>query len=110
MEKNKIELLKDILNDSYIDSSYEGPLVHIYNKMKKSILHELIKEELLYVLQENAKVDPTVEHAKSFIVDTLKLNSKQNLFDSFMKKNNIKESELSTFVELVVKEITKSYL
>ena len=77
--------------------------------MKQSIIKNLIKEEIKNLLKEE-KQDPTQQHVQEFISQVLKLGSKQNIFDSFMTSNNIKEDELSTFIEMVVDEIKKTYL
>jgi hypothetical protein len=47
--------------------------------------------------------------AGNFISDVLKLGSRQNLFDSYMKKNGIKPDELSTFVNQVIDKLDKDW-
>ncbi len=47
--------------------------------------------------------------AGNFISDVLKLGSRQNLFDSYMKKNGIKPDELSTFVNQVIDKLDKNW-
>ena len=47
--------------------------------------------------------------ASNFIEDVLKLGSKQNLFDSYIKKNGIKPDELSDLVNRVIDELNKKW-
>ena len=44
---------------------------------------------------------PTTQDADSFLTGVLKLGSKENLFDAFMKKGGIGPDELSVFVDMV---------
>ena len=44
---------------------------------------------------------PTTQDADSFLTRVLKLGSKENLFDAFMKKEGICPDELSIFVDMV---------
>lgn len=69
--------------------------------MKKSLLKQLIREEL-----KNSS-PPTQDDAKEFITQILKVGTKQNLFDSFLKRKKINSSELSTFVKMVADELKK---
>lgn len=48
---------------------------------------------------------PTDDDADQFISDVLKLGSRTNLFDSFMKKKNLNPNDLSTFVQMVADQI-----
>ena len=54
--------------------------------------------------------DSLEDHADKFISDVLKMGTKKNLFDVYMKKNNIHESKLSEFVENVISKMRKDYL
>jgi hypothetical protein len=47
--------------------------------------------------------------ASNFISDILKLGSKQNLFDAYIKKNGIEPSELSTLVNQVIDALDKKW-
>ena len=48
--------------------------------------------------------------AKLFCKEVLKLGSKENIFDEYMKKHNIPAEELSTFMQKVVENIQKNYI
>jgi nucleoid DNA-binding protein len=69
--------------------------------MKKSELRQIIREEL-----KNSS-SPTQSDVKEFITQVLKVGTKQNLFDSFLKRKNINSNELSTFVKMVADELKK---
>ena len=47
--------------------------------------------------------------AKDFVTEVLKLGSKQNLFDSYIKKNGIKPDQLSDLVNQVIDELNKNW-
>lgn len=57
--------------------------------------------------QINESRNPNPADADDFITEVLKLGSKNNLFDSFMKKKGLNPNELSTFVEMVNTELKK---
>jgi hypothetical protein len=57
--------------------------------------------------KELRKVEPS--DANNFINDVLKLGSKQNLFDTFMKKNGISPDELSVLVNQVIDTLDKKW-
>jgi hypothetical protein len=57
--------------------------------------------------KELRKVEPS--DANDFINDVLKLGSKQNLFDTFMKKNGISPDELSVLVNQVIDTLDKKW-
>lgn len=57
--------------------------------------------------KELRKVEPS--DANDFINDVLKLGSKQNLFDTFMKKNGIDPDELSVLVNQVIDTLDKKW-
>ena len=57
--------------------------------------------------KELRKVEPS--DANDFINDVLKLGSKQNLFDTFMKKNGISPDELSALVNQVIDILDKKW-
>jgi hypothetical protein len=48
---------------------------------------------------------PNTTDADQFISEVLKLGSRSNLFDSFMKKKSLDPNELSTFVQMVADQI-----
>lgn len=77
-------------------------------KIKKSQLKEIIREELSNVtLNEVNFREVTERDAKDFISDVLKLGSKANIFDVYMKKNKINPDDLFKLVTLVGKELLK---
>jgi hypothetical protein len=47
--------------------------------------------------------------AGNFISDVLKLGSRQNLFDAYMKKNDINPDELSTLINQVIDTLDKKW-
>lgn len=57
-----------------------------------------------YNLKEN-KLKPSKENVQEFIYDILKLGSKKNLFDTFLKRKKLNPDELSTFVKMVADEL-----
>ena len=77
--------------------------------MKTSELKALIKEEIKGVLSEAEKAKPTDQHVSDFISDVLKLGSKQNIFDTFIRKNNIDPNELSTFISMVANKLKEKW-
>ena len=65
-----------------------------------------------YMNIDEGKRLPTTRDAERFILSVLKLGSKENLFDSFMKKEGISPDELSIFVDMVgdrLKEYVNSF-
>lgn len=48
--------------------------------------------------------------AAEFITQVLKLGSKDNLFDAFMKKKGMNADEMSALVKMVATEIEKKWL
>jgi hypothetical protein len=54
---------------------------------------------------EALKTSVTEQDADKFIADVLKLGSKSNLFDNFLKKEKISPDELSILVSLVGKRL-----
>jgi hypothetical protein len=48
---------------------------------------------------------PSTADADQFIGEVLKLGSRSNLFDAFMKKRSLDPNELSTFVQMVADQI-----
>jgi demethoxyubiquinone hydroxylase (CLK1/Coq7/Cat5 family) len=71
--------------------------------MKKSELRQLIREE---IEKETSHLD---SHADTFIRDVLKLGSKNNIFDSYLNRKNIRPELLSDFVYIVAKKILNSW-
>jgi hypothetical protein len=53
--------------------------------------------------------DLETSDAKDFVTDVLKLGSKQNLFDAYIKKNGIKPDQLSDLVNQVIDELNKNW-
>lgn len=66
--------------------------------MKKSELRNIIKEEI-----------SINNHAKKFVTDVLKLGSKANIFDIYIKKNKMNPSDLSDFVAAVANELKDNW-
>jgi hypothetical protein len=58
-------------------------------------------------IKENIFREADEKDAKLFISSVLKLGSRDNIFDKFMKKNKIRSDELITLVNLVGKELSK---
>lgn len=76
-------------------------------KLTKSKLKEIIKEELKSV---NEARTVTKMDADNFISDVLKLGSKNNLFDSFMKREGISQDQLFSLVSLVTDQLKNKWL
>lgn len=55
-------------------------------------------------LDESSRI-PNASDADKFISEILKMGSRDNLFDRWMKKSGIDSNELSTFVQLVADQI-----
>jgi hypothetical protein len=54
-----------------------------------------------YMNIDEGKRLPTTRDADNFLTRVLKLGSKENLFDAFMKKEGIGPDELGVFVDMV---------
>ena len=54
-----------------------------------------------YMNIDEGKRLPTAGDADKFLTTALKLGSRENLFDAFMKKEGISPDELSAFVDMV---------
>jgi len=52
----------------------------------------------------------TSKQADAFIADVLKLGSKDNLFDKFLKKEGYSPDEVSTLMSIVVDRIREKWL
>lgn len=76
-------------------------------KLTKKQLKEIIREELNSIT-ENKNV--TKMDADKFISDVLKLGSKNNLFDTFMKREGISSDQLFSLVSLVVEQLKTKWL
>jgi len=74
--------------------------------MKVSELRQLIREEVGGVLTENI---PSERDADMFISQVLKLGSKDNLFDKYMKGKKINPDELSTLIGLVADRLKSKW-
>ena len=62
---------------------------------------------------EGTKVYPREQYsneAYEFVKDVLKLGSRDNLFDKFMKKKQIPSDDLADFMAQVISEIQYLYL
>ena len=77
--------------------------------MKKSELRKIIKEEIEKEVNNSNNGDLEY-HANKFISGVLKMGTKKNIFDEFMRKNKIHESKLSEFVGIVISKIEGKYL
>lgn len=82
---------------------------HKSKNIVESKLKEIIKQELNTIVKES-NVRITTMHADKFISEVLKLGTRGNLFDVFMKKEGIPSNDLSDFVELVVNQIKTKWL
>ena len=76
-------------------------------KLTKKQLKEIIRDEL-NTITENKNV--TKMDADKFISDVLKLGSKNNLFDAFMKREGISSDQLFSLVSLVVEQLKTKWL
>ena len=74
--------------------------------MKLNELRQLIREEAKGVINENI---PSERDADMFISQVLKLGSKDNLFDKYMKSKKINPDELSTLVGLVADRLKSKW-
>lgn len=74
--------------------------------MKLHELKQLIREEVRGVINENI---PSERDADMFISQVLKLGSKDNLFDKYMKSKKINPDELSTLVGLVADRLKSKW-
>jgi len=75
--------------------------------MKLQELRQLIREEAKGVINEKI---PSERDADMFISQVLKLGSKDNLFDKYMKSKKINPDELSTLVGLVADRLKSKWL
>ena len=73
--------------------------------MKKSELRQLIREELT----DNGKHGELESKANEFIRNVLKLGSKQNIFDIFLRKNKMNPDDLSEFTYTVANTILSKW-
>lgn len=79
--------------------------------MKSGNLKQLITEEVRKAIAEQT---PNMKHefekpARDFIINVLKFGSKRNVFDVYMKKNNMNESDLTAFVAYVANKIIEDW-
>lgn len=71
--------------------------------MKRSELTRIINEELARI---NEKSNVEIESAaKTFIVDVLKLGTRNNIFDMFINKHKLNRDILSDLVSEVGKQL-----
>jgi hypothetical protein len=78
-------------------------------KLNKSELREIIREELNQIEEVDLRSNVTTSDADKFILDVLRLGTKNNLFDMWMRKNKISPNELSTLVGLVTTQLRKNW-
>jgi hypothetical protein len=74
--------------------------------MKLQELRQMIREEVRGVINENI---PSERDADMFISQVLKLGSKDNLFDKYMKSKKINPDELSTLIGLVADRLKSKW-
>ena len=74
--------------------------------MKLQELRQMIREEVRGVINENI---PSERDADMFISQVLKLGSKDNLFDKYMKSKKINPDELLTLVGLVADRLKSKW-
>lgn len=58
-----------------------------------------------FIMEENNKKYDL--HAKNFISNVLKLGTKENIFDEYLKKQGLNTTDLSLFVNAVINELEK---
>lgn len=69
----------------------------------KTDLTKLIKR----VIKEETSINPSNSLAHDFVINVLKVGSKENVFDAYLAQNNVNPEELSTFMSAVIKELEK---
>lgn len=74
-------------------------------KITKSQLRKMIR----YELNENIR-SVSNSDADKFIESVLKLGSRDNIFDKFMRTNKISSDQLSKLVELVARRILERWV
>jgi hypothetical protein len=74
--------------------------------MKLNELRQLIREEAKGVINENI---PSEKDADDFISQVLKLGSKDNLFDKYMRAKKMNPNELSTLVGSVADRLKEKW-
>ena len=74
--------------------------------MKLHQLRQLIREEAKGIINENI---PSEKDADDFINQVLKLGSKDNLFDKYMKAKKMNPNELSTLVGSVADRLKEKW-
>ena len=74
--------------------------------MKLHQLRQLIREEAKGIINENI---PSEKDADDFISQVLKLGSKDNLFDKYMKAKKMNPNELSTLVGSVADRLKEKW-
>ena len=68
--------------------------------MKRTDLRAMIREELKNTISESSR-KPEIQDVDKFISSVLKMGSRGNAFDAFMKREGIAPDELSMFVYAV---------
>lgn len=61
-------------------------------------------------LNEDTSKRASVANAAEFITQVLKLGTKDNLFDAFMKKKGMNANEMSDLVKMVATELEEKWL
>ena len=73
--------------------------------MTRSQLRDLVREEVKQAMSETlineASRNPEIQDVDKFISDVLKMGTRANIFDAFMKREGIAPDELSMFVYAV---------
>ena len=68
--------------------------------MKRTDLRAMIREELKNTISESSR-KPEIQDVDKFISSVLKMGTRGNAFDTFMKREGIAPDELSMFVYAV---------
>lgn len=103
-------------------SDIQGKIVHAVekahrvtdkNKQFEHALNRTIRNEIAKVLAESTLHETAEDYAmqaKSFCKSVLKLGSRQNAFDSYMKANQLNQNDLDEFMVAVTKELKNNWL
>lgn len=68
--------------------------------MKRTDLRAMIREELKNTISESSR-KPEIQDVDKFISSVLKMGTRGNVFDTFMRREGIAPDELSMFVYAV---------
>lgn len=78
--------------------------------MKRILSLTEMNEGIYYDTTVPAKVRNYRNEAYNFCKDTLKMGTKDNLFDKFIKKNKLNPNDLATLISAVVVELNENWL